>query len=555
MKIDAILPKERIDAMTAAGFWAGRIITDHMDDAVAAVPDKIAVTDTNSMTGRATSLSYRQLRRISDRIALGMVALGVEPGDVVSFQLPNWWEVSALYLACVRIGAVANPLMPIFRHREITYMLEFGESRLAVIPRQFRDFDYLQMMTELRRELPALKAILVVGGVGEEGIESVMLNRRWEDEMDGEAIFKERRPGPNDVTQLGYTSGTTGEPKGVMHTANTLLCGVERVIEHFALTGKDVVFMASPLAHQTGFLYGMVLPLVMKSKSVLLDQWDPVAAARCIQDEGVTLTVASTPFLADLTYNPEVERYDTSSFRMFLCGGAPVPSVLAKTATEKLRIRAISVWGMSENGIVTATRLDDPPEKVFNTDGAPLPGMAVRVVDAENNLVPDGVEGRLQAKSPTNFVGYLKKPELYGMDNEGWFETGDLARRDEDGYIRITGRSKDIIIRGGENIPVVEVEALLFEHPAVQDVAIVAMPDERLGERACAFVVLNGGSELSFREMIDFLVGKKLARSYFPEHLELLQEMPRNPTGKVQKFKLREMALEFGPGGAVADRL
>jgi cyclohexanecarboxylate-CoA ligase len=200
---------------------------------------------------------------------------------------------------------------------------------------------------------------------------------------------------------------------------------------------------------------------------------------------------------------------------------------------------------MTENGAVTTTKLDDPPQKAFHTDGCALPGMEVRITDHVSNPLPPGTEGRLMTRGCSNFVGYLKRPQLYGHDAEGWFDTGDLARIDTDGYIRITGRSKDIIIRGGENIPVVEIEGLLFRHPAIQAVAIIGYPDPRLGERACAFVVLKAGHTFSEAEMVQFLEREKVIKQYLPERLEIVAELPRTPSGKVQKFKLREIAKDF----------
>jgi cyclohexanecarboxylate-CoA ligase len=255
--------------------------------------------------------------------------------------------------------------------------------------------------------------------------------------------------------------------------------------------------------------------------------------------------MASTPFLADLTHTPALADHDVGSLHTFLTAGAPIPRALVQQANKNLGAHIISCWGMTENGGVTATRRDDPPEKVFETDGVPIGGMEVRVVGDGGATVAAGVEGHLQARGASSFVGYLKRPEAFDSDAAGWFETGDYARMDEDGYIRISGRSKDVIIRGGENIPVVEVEGLLYKHPAVQDVAIVAMPDPRLGERACAYVALVPGASLSFDEMIAFLAEQQMAVQYLPERLEIIAEMPRTPSGKIQKFQLREAAAKL----------
>jgi cyclohexanecarboxylate-CoA ligase len=439
--------------------------------------------------------------------------------------------------------------MPIFRHRELRFMLGFAEARVMVVPRVFRGFNHLAMLEELRGELPALRHVLCIEDGPEGSFEQALLARRWEDEQDGPALFAERRPGPNEVTQLQYTSGTTGEPKGVMHTPNTLLGNLLAVASTLGLDERDVMLMGSPLAHQTGFLYGMLMPVVLGGKSVLMDIWNPAHAAELIQDERATFTMGSTPFVADLTDSPAAEQRDLSSLRIFVTAGAPIPRVLVQRARERLRAHIISAWGMTENGAATCTRPDDPPEKVFETDGAPIPGMEVRVVDGEGRPVPTGEEGRLQARGMCNFVGYLKRPEAYGMDAQGWFETGDLARMDADGYIRISGRAKDILIRGGENVPVVEVEGVLYRHPAIQDVAIVGMPDERLGERGCAFVTLRPGQRLDFGELVGFLEGEHMARQYFPERLEIVEQMPRTPSGKIQKFRLRELARGLAPQG------
>lgn len=546
MQFDPIIPEGRYREMRAAGHWPDRLIIDWHDESFARFADHVALIDHNSTTGESTTISFRQLNRVSKRIALGLTALGVGRSDVVSVQLPNWWEFVAIHLACVRIGAVTNPLMPIFRSRELRFMLDLAETKVAIVPRAFRGFDYPAMYAQVRDDLPALRRVLVVKGTGEDSFEEALVRRRWEEELDGESLFVVNRPDPNDVVELCYTSGTTGEPKGAMHTSNTLISTLGSFIRRAGLGPDTVAFMASPLAHQSAFLYGLLVSQILGTKLVLQDIWDPEAAARIIQDEGVTFTMGATPFLADLADTPAVEKYDVSTLRTFVSAGAPIPRVLVERATERLGCFVHSGWGMTENGYVTGTGVDDPPEKIFGTDGYALEGMEVRVVGEDGEPVPTGEEGRLQAKGASNFVGYLKRPERFDTDSEGWFETGDLARMDEDGYIRITGRAKDLIIRGGENIPIVEVEELLYRHPSVQDAAIVAMPDPRLGERACAFVTLKPGERLSFEDMIGYLERHRMARQYLPERLEVVEEMPRTPSGKIQKFRLRDKAAELG---------
>jgi len=545
MQFDPILPLARIKAMKAQGYWNDLILTDYFDRWVADIPNKTAVSDFNSTAQVANRFTYRELAGYVDRLALGLMRLGVEKNDVVSCQFPNWWQFTALTLACVRIGAVINPIMPIFRERELKFMLGLAESKVFVIPREFRGFDYATMARGIRSELPSLHHLLIVGGEGPESFEQVLLEKLHGAAGDATERFKARRSTADSVMELLYTSGTTGEPKGVMHTANTLFSNLRPYAERLQLTGNDVVLMSSPMAHQTGFMYGLMMPIMLGATAVLQDIWEPNQAATRIGSEHVTFTMASTPFLSDLTEVVETKKYDVSSLRVFLSAGAPIPRVLVERATKVLNTNIVSAWGMTENGAVTTTKLDDPPEKAFHTDGCTLTGMEVHITDYENNPLPPGAEGRLKTRGCSNFVGYLKRRELYGHDADGWFDTGDIARVDADGYIRITGRSKDIIIRGGENIPVVEIEDRLFRHPAIQAVAIVGYPDPRLGERACAFVVVKAGHTFSHAEMIQFLEQERVIKQYLPERLEIVAELPRTPSGKVQKFKLREIAKSF----------
>jgi cyclohexanecarboxylate-CoA ligase len=283
------------------------------------------------------------------------------------------------------------------------------------------------------------------------------------------------------------------------------------------------------------------MPVMLRARAVLQDIWEPRKAIELIREQGVSFTMASTPFLTDLARTVSESSQAVPTLRTFLCAGAPIPGPLVEQARSVLGTKIVSAWGMSENGACTLIELDDEDERAINTDGHPLPGMQVKVVDEQGAELPRGSSGRLLVRGCSNFGGYLKRPHLNGTDAEGWFDTGDLARLDERGYIRISGRSKDIIIRGGENIPVVEVEALMYKHPAIAQAAVVAYPDERLGERACAVVVTKPGASLSFQELIAFLTEHKLAKAYLPERLEVLQAMPATPSGKIQKFRLREM--------------
>jgi cyclohexanecarboxylate-CoA ligase len=526
--------------MREAGHWRGRLALDDFDAALQQWPDHPAVIDSNSMTGRRTALTYRDLNDRVGRIARGLLRLGVARGDVVSLQLPNWWQIPALHLACLRIGAVTNALMPIFRERELRFMLALVDSKILNVPREFRGFDHAAMADAMRSDLPALGHLLVIGEGGTRDFDAALLTEPATDA--DRAIFDERRLHPEEIVQLCFTSGTTGEPKGVLHTSDTLLSNSIPFAERLRLTHDDVLLMPSPLAHQTGFMLAMLPSFHIGGTLVLQDVWNPARAAAMICAERVTFSMGATPFLADLTAQAEQEPDAFATLRIFGSAGAPIPRALVGRAGKAMGAQILSCWGMSEVGGATLTRPEDPPEKASGTDGACLPGVEIRVLDAEGRELPPNTEGRLEVRACSMFCGYHKRPNLPAMNAEGWFDTGDMARIDDDGYLRITGRAKDIIIRGGENVPVIEIENLLFRHPAVQEVAIVAMPDPRLGERACAYVVPKPGVEPNLQELCQFLIEQGTAKTYLPERLELLEAMPRTPTGKIQKFRLREAA-------------
>jgi cyclohexanecarboxylate-CoA ligase len=544
MDLKAGFPPSYAARMREAGHWRGRLALDDFDAALHRWPDHPAVIDTNSMTGQRTALTYSALNDRVDRIAHGLLRLGVQRGDVVSQQMPNWWQVPALHLACLRIGAVTNVLMPIFRERELRFMLALAESKILIVPKQFRDFDHAAMATALQPELPALEHLLVIGEPGPRDFDAALLAEPATDA--DRAVFAERRLSSEEIVQLCFTSGTTGEPKGVLHTSDTLLSNSIPFAERLQLTHDDVLLMPSPLAHQTGFMLAMLPSFHVGGTLVLQDIWNPARAAEIVRAERVTFSMGATPFLADLAAQAEVDPEAFATLRIFGSAGAPIPRALVGRAGKAMGAAILSCWGMSEVGGTTLTRPDDPPEKASGTDGACLPGVEIRVVDADGRVLPANTEGRLEVRACSMFCGYYKRPNLPAMNAEGWFDTGDMARIDDDGYLRITGRAKDIIIRGGENIPVIEIENLLFRHPDVQEVAIVAMPDPRLGERACAYVVPKPGAEPSLQELCGFLIEQGTAKTYLPERLELLDAMPRTPTGKIQKFRLREAAASQG---------
>ena len=543
MEFDAVLLPARRARMVAQGLWHDRTINDDLDACVAVCPDKLALTALQVESGAVQRFTYREMARMADRIAVGLSRLGVGRNDVVACQLPNWWQFTLTYLACSRIGAVMNPLMHIFRERELSFMLQHGEAKVLIAPRTFRGFDFEAMAAGLQPQLPGLEHVVLVGGAGANSFEALLSGPEWENAPDAREILTRSRPGPDDVTQLIYTSGTTGEPKGVMHSANSVMANIIPYARRLQLGADDVVLMASPMAHQTGFMYGLMMPIMLRASVVLQDIWEPRQAIALVRQEGATFTMASTPFLTDLARTVAETGEGLPTLRTFLCAGAPIPGPLVEQARAALGAKVVSAWGMTENGAVTLTRLDDSDERSFNTDGCPLPGVEIKVVDVDGQDLAVGEAGRLLLRACSNFGGYLRRPHLNATDAEDWLDTGDLGYLDAQGYLRITGRSKDVIIRGGENIPVVEIESLLYRHPAIAMAAIVAYPDERLGERACAVVVPKPGQSIDLRAIQDFLKAQKVAIQYIPERLIVRDAIPSTPSGKIQKFKLREMLL------------
>jgi cyclohexanecarboxylate-CoA ligase len=545
MDFDAVLIAPRKEKMLKEGYWLNKTIIDSLQSALQQNPNKTALVSFKTDTKSERTFSYQQLWDMTNKIALGLKQLGVVQNDVVSCQLPNCWEFTLLYLACSRIGAVLNPLMPIFRERELEFMLKHGEAKVFVVPRTFRNFDHEQLANQLKAKIETLQHVIVIDGKAENNFNELLVNHGLENNLAAVAALDEFELGADDITQLIFTSGTTGEPKGVMHTSNTLFSNIVPYAERLNLTENDVILMASPMAHQTGFMYGLIMPIELNAKAVLQDVWDVSQAVELIHQHQVSFTMASTPFLNDLS-NTVAEQHDqVNSLKTFLCAGAPIPGPLVQKARETLGVKVISAWGMTECGAITTTLISDEDERSYNTDGIALPGVEIKITNKQGQQKAVNEAGRLMIRACSSFGGYLKRSHLNDTDQDDWFDTGDIAYQDEQGYIRICGRKKDVIIRGGENIPVAEIESLLYKHPNIAVVAIVAYPDERLGERACAIIKLKDPTQpLQFTEMVQFLKTHNLAMQYIPERLEIWDEIPMTPSGKIQKFKLRELLLQ-----------
>lgn len=520
-----------------AGYWLDKTVDQLLTEAVARTPDKISIVADRADRAQSRRLTYKELDDLANRAATSLLRLGIGGGDVVTVQLPNWWEFVVAAFACAKIGAVMNPVMPILRERELTYILNFCNTKVFIVPKTYRGFDYAAMAHGMRDDLPDLKQIIVVDGEDDSSFERMLLAT--------ESGPLPSRASPDDMSVLMFTSGTTGEPKGVIHTSNSLIACCKALTTRFGLDSNDVLLVASPVGHMTGYAAIVLLAVYLGDTMVLQDVWDAKHGVDLMSQEGVTYTAASTPFLSDICEAVKAGAPRPQSLRSFLCGGAPIPSVLIERAGKELDLKVCSLWGMTEVLSGTLTEPSRVADKSASTDGRPQDGMEVRIVDFDGKLLPAGESGRLLVRGSQMFKGYFKRPDLETFDGEGWFDSGDLAYMDADGYIRISGRVKDILIRGGENVPVAEIENLLYKHPSVAAVAVVGFPDSRLGERGCAFIVPHPGTTIDLAAVQDYLRDARMAKQFWPERIEIVTELPRTASGKIQKFRLKEIAATF----------
>ncbi|MDG1197180.1 MAG: AMP-binding protein [Actinomycetota bacterium] len=525
------------------GWWRDETLLDDFLAKAAENPERPALVSYAAGQDKPIRHTYGELELLSRRCAAALIDLGVEKDEAVSVQLPNSWEFPALTYGIMRAGAIANPLVPIFRSREIEFILGRTKSRVLVVPNIYRGFDYAAMALELREKVSTLEHVVVLGP---DRVDSISFNehfvgRSWEEDPDLSKELSRRLPVSEDLVEIQFTSGTTGEPKGVLHSYNTVFSGAQAIDKIYGLESDDVCFMASTLAHQTGFCYGLLKPLAMGMKVVYQDVWDAGQMLDAVETEKIVWTLSATAFAMDMVAEQRRTTRDLSSFKFFICGGAAIPPKVVEDAAEVLGAQLIALWGMTENMVVTSTRPGDSVELVSNSDGTPVEWMEIRLMSDDGEVETVGESGNLQTRGASQALGYFHREDLYdaATPEEDWFDTGDVARLRSDGGIRIVGRTKDIVIRGGENIPVAEIESLILRYPGVDEVAIIGLPDERLGERACA-VVSSSNPTLTLSAISKFLEDLGTAKQFWPEELVLMTEMPRTPSGKIQKFRLRE---------------
>lgn len=533
MKVTLTFNEQRRAAYRQQGLWGDASLADYWQQTARAMPDKIAVVDNHG-----ASYTYSALDHAASCLANWMLAKGIESGDRIAFQLPGWCEFTVIYLACLKIGAVSVPLLPSWREAELVWVLNKCQAKMFFAPTLFKQTRPVDLILPLQNQLPQLQQIVGVDKLAP-ATSSLSLSQ----------IIADNIPLTTAITTHGdelaavlFTSGTEGLPKGVMLTHNNILASERAYCARLNLTWQDVFMMPAPLGHATGFLHGVTAPFLIGARSVLLDIFTPDACLALLEQQRCTCMLGATPFVYDLLNLLEKQPADLSALRFFLCGGTTIPKKVARECQQR-GIKLLSVYGSTESSPHAVVNLDDPLSRFMHTDGYAAAGVEIKVVDDARKTLPPGCEGEEASRGPNVFMGYFDEPELTAraLDEEGWYYSGDLCRMDEAGYIKITGRKKDIIVRGGENISSREVEDILLQHPKIHDACVVAMPDERLGERSCAYVVLKAPHHsLSLEEVVAFFSRKRVAKYKYPEHIVVIEKLPRTASGKIQKFLLRK---------------
>jgi cyclohexanecarboxylate-CoA ligase len=532
-----------------------RALTEIADEWARQRPGEPAVID------GPRAWTWEQLARRVDAAADLLMRIGVRPGEIVAYQLPNCGEFVVFSLAVLKAGAACCPLMPFYRQREVAHILARTSTRFLVIPGSFRGRDYLTDLGPVLEAAGHLEHVIIASEARPAGHRA---ERRpachYLHDPGGYPPDHDRSSPPrvaagsqrDGIAQVMFTSGTAGEPKAVVHRQDVLTASAVLATRRLGLGASDSIFVPSPLAHQTGFLYGMWQALVLGVPQVLQAVWDPVAALTVMNTWGCTFVQAATPFLVDLVRAVEAGAPPPRALRIFVASGAAIPREQARRATRVLGADVCGAWGSTETGLGTLTGPTDDPLTMWGTDGRALDGVQIRVTGDHGLVLRAGREGHLEVKTPTAFASYLDRPEMTAraFTPDSWYRTGDLGVIDELGYLRVTGRVTDMINRGGEKIPVGEIEELLASHPGVADVALVAIPHDRLGEQACAFVVTSAGRQVTLPGLQDFLDARQVAKQYWPEHLEIIRAMPRTASGKIRKQVLRDRARALGTRAA-----
>ncbi|MGC4250100.1 MAG: AMP-binding protein [Sphingobium sp.] len=521
----------------ASGAWPDETFSMLLARRVAEVPDKVVLVDGD------TRLSYRELSDAIDRVAVLFRAQGLGQGDIVALQLPNWHEFVIVYYALERVGAVAVAISIDFRSSEVDYVLKFAGCKGFIGCSSYKGFDYGAMIDGLRGDLPQLKFVGVVRGEDRGGAISLDAAIRA---TGCPAGFVPAPLDPDALTRILFTSGTTGNPKGVTHNHNTSLWPARMLNQDMELGADEVMLLYLPLALNWGYLT-IAQAVMLGASVVLMEKFDAVAALELIEKERVTYIPTAPASIVAMLNVPDLARYDLSSLRMVVAGGTSFPVEKIRAFRQHFGATLIELYGMLETGgYHTYTRPTDDPELVAGSVGKPGSQMHLRIRDTEDRDVPDGSPGEIQCDGPGTQLGYHNntKANMEAFTEDGWFRTGDLGLIDASGNLRIVGRLKEIINRGGKKYYPREIEEVIYTHPKVLHAAVIGLPDVRLGESNCLCIVPRPGQEAPTLDEFVAMLRDRVAVYKLPERLEVFDELSYTPTGKVQRHAMVKRVLE-----------
>ncbi|WP_264179261.1 AMP-binding protein [Sutcliffiella horikoshii] len=534
-----------------------KTIGNLLDETVSRYPDKEAVVYVET----GLRYSYKEFQQICNQVAKGLMNLGIKKGDHIAVWASNKPEWLITQYASAKIGAVLVTVNTSYQSKELEYLLRQSESTTLLLMNNFKGVSYLDMLQELCPELtncvpgeltstclPKLKNVIFMGNDSHPGMFT------WDDILnnsstisDEELLARQNSTNYEDVINMQYTSGTTGFPKGVMLTHSNIINNAINVAECQKLTAEDRICIPVPFFHCFGCVMGTLAAVATGATMVPLVMFDPLLVLKAVEQEKCTaLYGVPTMFIAELNH-PDFEKYDLSSLRTGIMAGSPCPTEIMKRVVHDMGAREITIaYGQTEaSPVITQTRPYDSIERRVSTVGSALDNVEVKIIDpTTGESVPNGVQGELCSRGYLVMKGYYNMEEQTkdAIDSEGWLHTGDLATMDDDGYVVITGRLKDMIIRGGENIYPREIEEFLYSHPKIFDVQIVGVPDEKFGEQVAAFIKVKPGESLNSQEVKEYCTGK-ISKYKIPYYVEIVDEYPMTASGKIQKYKLREYAV------------
>lgn len=537
----------------ANGWWREQTFLDDLRRTARDLPDRTAVIAYRVQEKTSSQIDYAGLARLTGRFATALLSLGVKRGDTVAVQLPSRLESLPIALACAQVGARFCPLMTIYRRYEMSHILRLTEASVCITVTEWDGARLAEIVAGLADELPKLEHVIVVGPDRPAGTlnfadyfpttptgESPSPDDGSANEP--EADFGDLALGPDEPFLILFTSGTTGEAKGVLHSQNTLYAAISAYADVLGMDDSTVSFVSHAATHYTGFVQGLLTPVLLGCTAVIQDSWDPDHGLELIGRHGVTKFYGSPPYLLKLLAAQRADPRDVSTLSMVVTGSAPVAPHLVGEVRELLGAPLLALWGMSENGPVTITRRDDPADWAAHSDGRPIDCMQIRIdTSARPVLANTDGSGRLWVRGAGQCLGYYRRDEEYAafLDADGWFDTGDMARPDGRGGMRISGRVKDIVINRGFNVPVAELEAILGRQPHVEEVAVIGLVDQNLDEVICA-VIVPAQRPPSLQELTDYLAATGVTHRFWPQRLEIVDTLPRTVTGKVRKVDLRQ---------------